>query len=264
MDRKGIYGKLWSRQELILALYLYCQIPFSHAHARNVEVKRLATILGRTPSAVARKLGNFGSFDPLLAAKGIKGLIHAGKGDQEVWEEYYGSWSNLVVDSNAALSELAFAPEAIEEVTDEGQEPVIAQPIGPTSEYRTIITRRFQSFFRRAVLSSYRSSCCICGLDLLNLLIASHILPWSEREESRTDPRNGLCLCALHDRAFDSGLVSVDTDLIIHLSHIITRSHNTRVRDFFFEYEGRQIEKPYRFSPDPVYLSWHFSNRFVA
>jgi putative restriction endonuclease len=64
------YGTLWTRDEQILALYLYCQIPFKKTKANNPEVIKLANLLGRTPSSVARKLGNFGAFDPRLAAQG--------------------------------------------------------------------------------------------------------------------------------------------------------------------------------------------------
>ncbi len=79
------YNTAWSREELVLALYLYCQIPFAKTKANNPEVIQLAGVLGRTPSSVARKLGNFGAFDPLLAQKGISGLTHFSKADREVW-----------------------------------------------------------------------------------------------------------------------------------------------------------------------------------
>lgn len=255
------YGKLWSRSELILALYVYCQIPFNHCHKSNNEVNRLAEKLGRTPSSVARKLGNFGSFDPLLAARGIRGLTHTGKRDREVWDEYYGHWDKLVADANDVLSQDEFTIES--QAAVDVQENVLSEPIGPTSEFRVVMTRRFQSFFRRAVLSSYQNSCCVCGLGLTSLLIASHIIPWAENEESRVDPRNGLCLCALHDKAFDSGLISVDGNLVIHLSSIIKLSNDLPIEKFFFEYEAQKIVLPNRFAPEPNFLSWHFSNRYI-
>jgi putative restriction endonuclease len=52
MNREqAAYGSAWSREELILALYLYCQIPFAQTKASNPEVIRLAELLGRTPSS---------------------------------------------------------------------------------------------------------------------------------------------------------------------------------------------------------------------
>ena len=92
----GKYGTGWSRDELILALHAYCQIPFAKTKASNPDVINLANILGRTPSSVARKLGNFGAFDPMLAQKGISGLQHVGKSDKAIWSEFYGNWDALV------------------------------------------------------------------------------------------------------------------------------------------------------------------------
>ena len=60
------YGEPWTREELILAFDLYCRIPFQKTKANNPDVIQLAELLGRSPASVARKLGNFGSFDPEL------------------------------------------------------------------------------------------------------------------------------------------------------------------------------------------------------
>ncbi|SUA24417.1 Uncharacterised protein [Neisseria gonorrhoeae] len=66
------------------------------------------------------------------------------------------------------------------------------------------------------------------------LLVASHIKPWREDKDNRLNPRNGLCLNALHDKAFDRGLLGIDEnfkiiflhywqkqkDLMIYLNHM--------------------------------------------
>ena len=75
-----------------------------------------------------------------------------------------------------------------------------------------------QGFFRAAVLASYSARCCITGLSIPQLLMASHIVPWSVDAKNRTNPQNGLCLNAIHDRAFDCGLLTVTTDLKVKLS----------------------------------------------
>lgn len=64
--------KLWTREELTLAVNLYCKLPFGRLHRLNSEVIHLANLIGRTPSSVAYKLVNFASFDPGLKARGIK------------------------------------------------------------------------------------------------------------------------------------------------------------------------------------------------
>lgn len=254
------YGTSWSRDELILALYLYCQVPFARTKANNPEVIRLATLLGRTPSSVARKLGNFGAFDPLLAKNGISGLTHNSRMDREIWNEFYGRWDTLVADSQRLL--LILPAEIVP--LEHAEMPIISRPDGPTERHATVLTRLCQSFFRKAILSSYESSCCICYLDLPPLLVASHIVPWSANKESRSDPENGLCLCALHDKAFDRGLISLKTSLEIMVSPTIKSSKSEFAKYTLQEFQDKRIIMPCRFPPKPEYLQWHQENIFLS
>src|SRR5437763_1724379 len=107
---KNKYGTLWTRDEQILALYLYCQIPFKKTKTNNPEVIELANLLGRTPASVARKLGNFGAFDPLLAAQGITGLAHGSKADEAIWNEFRNDWERLVSESQKLLAKFHAKP----------------------------------------------------------------------------------------------------------------------------------------------------------
>ena len=89
-------------------------------------------------------------------------------------------------------------------------------------ERETIVkTRVNQKIFHDVVFSSYDDACCITGIDLPPLLVASHIVPWSKDPRERLNPRNGLCLNALHDRAFDRGLISVDPSFTVRVSRKI-------------------------------------------
>ena len=63
--------KLWTRDELILAINLYCKLPFGRLHRLNPQVINLANLIDRTPGSVAYKLVNFASLDPALKARGI-------------------------------------------------------------------------------------------------------------------------------------------------------------------------------------------------
>ena len=69
-----------------------------------------------------------------------------------------------------------------------------------------------QRLFRDAVLTAYNARCCITGLAVYRLLVAGHIMPWREDPSQRLNPANGLCLSALHDRAFDIGLITIRPD----------------------------------------------------
>ena len=72
--------------------------------------------------------------------------------------------------------------------------------------------RSNQHVFRKMILNIYNQSCCITGLNIPEVNRASHIIPWSEDQTIRLDPRNGLCLSATYDAAFDKYLISLDDD----------------------------------------------------
>lgn len=253
------YGTLWSRDELILALYLYCQIPFSKTKANNPEVIKLAGLLGRTPSSIARKLGNFGAFDPLLATQGITGLSHTGKADESIWEEYNQRWEHLVEDSQVLLQKLQATPAETE------REEIIAImiPTGETEKKGLVTHRIYQDFFRRTVLSSYNTRCCISGVEIPQLLTAGHIIPWSESKTHRLNPENGLALCVLFDKAFDRGLMAIDEHFKVIYSSRLKSSANKFVKSSLLHYEGRKITLPTRFCPKQDFLCWHRENLFV-
>ncbi|PWB68427.1 restriction endonuclease [candidate division GN15 bacterium] len=253
------YGSLWSRDELVLALYLYCQIPFSKTKANNKDVISLAMILKRTPSSVARKLGNFGAFDPGLAKRGISGLAHVSKVDKEIWDKYSGNWDRLVADSESILQRAnAVSLVAQEEHGDLSMN--LSLPSGPSAAAREVETRLHQTFFRRSVLASYEVSCCVRRLNIAALLVASHIIPWSVREETRADPRNGLCMCSLHDRAFDRGLLGIDSALRIAISRTALRSRCAFAEIALASFNGEQVRMPKRFAPKAEYLTWHYDH----
>ncbi len=253
------YGSLWTRDELILALYLYCQIPFAKTKANYPEVIKLARILGRTPASIARKLGNFGGFDPLLAEQGITGLIHAGKGDRLIWDEFHHRWQALVEESNNLLTKLAAPPSSstsLETPASDEDEEIIARPSGPSERHASVSVRLFQSFFRRTVLASYNSSCCVCGLNLRPLLVASHIVPWSVDELARIEPENGLCLCAIHDRAFDRGVITISDKLEVAVASKVISSGQDFVKAALVNFHRRPLRMPKRFAPRQQFLEY--------
>lgn len=257
------YGTNWQRDEIVLALYLYCQIPFRSTTARNPEVQRLALLLGRTPASVARKLGNFGAFDPLLAAQGIAGLSHASAADRAVWQEFDGYWGALVEESGRLMRALSAPPDVVSPPDTIPDDALMwTPPLGLTTTARTVMTRRVQSFFRRAVLASYQGQCCVCGIDLPPLLVASHIIPWARRDDTRTDPQNGLCLCALHDRAFDNGFFTVSEQYTVVASPALARSRAAFTGVALRDFGGQRIQLPQRFAPKPEFLQWHGEHVF--
>ena len=86
----------------------------------------------------------------------------------------------------------------------------LVAPTGPTEAKASVKVRRGQQFFRQTILNAYGVRCCISGINVPRLLVASHIKPWRDFPKERLDPRNGLCLSSLHDAAFDAGLITLD------------------------------------------------------
>jgi len=129
----------------------------------------------------------------------------------------------------------------------------------------TVITtqRIKQHFFRRAVLSSYRGRCCMCGVSDPRLLVASHIVPWSKDKANRLNPSNGLCLSAIHDRAFDKGLITLTDDFKIVVSKELKRKNEPFIMEVLLPLNGRTIEPPERFAPQAEFIAWHRKELFV-
>lgn len=136
--------------------------------------------------------------------------------------------------------------------------PIENIPLG-AERVAEIRQRVNQSFFRSAVLTSYNSACCITGINNPELLLASHIKPWRDSSpDEKTNPQNGLCLNALHDKAFDNGFITVTPDLIIHISSSISDIYNGEtVEKFFKRYNNVRITAPEKFAPSKEFLEYH-------
>lgn len=244
--------KRWTRDETLAVLSLYVQIPFGKMHANNPDIVTLAEQIGRTPSSVALKLVNFASLDPAHQKRGIRGMSNTSALDREVWQAFYGNWQ--------ALAEYDALP-----ISDEVA-PVDEEPIPPreTETVSTMKTRRGQQFFRRAVLAAYGNRCCLTGIAAPQLLRASHIVPWSANEAIRLSPDNGLALNTLHDAAFDRGLLTFDEDArLILAKQPIDHMPRDEYDRFFRNYDGKPMQTPERFTPQPEHLDYHRKHIFL-
>ncbi len=235
----------WTRDELIVAFNLYCKIPFGRIHNRSPEIIALAKALGRTPSAVAWKLCNLARLDPSLQKRGIVGAKHGSKSDIEVWDEFNGNWDKLAFESERLLAQLA--DREVEDVVGIDKRDLPAEGKERMSFVRVRVN---QYFFRAAILAAYQSRCCITGLAIPSLLNASHIVPWSVDSRNRMNPSNGLCLNAIHDRAFDCGLLTVTPDFHVKLSSALKRNRADKTaQQFLGRYDGIRIRLPHDLNP---------------
>jgi putative restriction endonuclease len=250
---------LWTKEQSVLALNLYSKIPFGQMHSRNPEVQELAFLVDRTPSAVARKLGNFASLDSQLKQRGIKGLENASKLDRMVWDEYMYDWDGQFIEGEKLLAQKKNVTfEKLYNVDLEN----LPEQIEGKERQRLVSVRINQSLFRRIVLSNFNNQCCITGIAISELLVASHILPWSKDKNNRLNPKNGLALNTLHDKAFDNGLITVTEEFKIKVSPIFYKHKDIlSIKQNFIDYDGKDLIEPKKFFPSIEFLKIH-SERF--
>ena len=106
----------WTREETIIAFNVYCKIPFKTSSKTNPTVIKYANIIGWSPSALNRKIGNFGRLDPELKKQGITGLVNRSKLEEYVWNEFYGNWDKLAYESEELIAK--YQNKRIEELEE--------------------------------------------------------------------------------------------------------------------------------------------------
>jgi predicted restriction endonuclease len=189
----------------------------------------------------------------------------ASNGDRYIWKEFKANISTLGPLSEELLHDLLTTKQD-EEVNLLDSDKIQLEPSskliaadGPTETIATVKVRRGQQFFRQSILSAYRIQCCISGINIPRLLVASHIKPWRDFPKERLDPRNGLCLSTLHDSAFDNGLITLDDQLKVVLSKRL-RSYfpQPALEQNFVPYEGVAIRLPDRLAePSGDFIRYH-------
>ena len=246
--------KNWTREETNVAFDLYCKLPFGKIHHSHPEIIKLAQLIDREPSAVAMKMLNLASHDPEQQKRGIKGLQHGSKLEGIIWAEFQNDWESLAYESKAILARIKNEDIAVVANID-----LHNLPTG--KDKHSLVKQRIgQSFFRSAVINAYECRCCITGIAIDSLLVASHIKPWklSDEKTERTNPTNGLCLNALHDKAFDQGLISINKRFEIMVSKELKQDNNDeKTKEWIVSFEGKKIVTPHKFLPDHRFIEYH-------
>jgi putative restriction endonuclease len=241
----------WTRDQILVAFNIFCRTAFGRLHRRNPEIISVAQTIGRTPSALAMKCCNLAAFDAALQSRGIKGLSKGSRMDREVWEDFQSRPEDVAFES-----EMAFARLTNVEVRSE--QDVCWEDVHGLDQIAVTKVRVNQHFFRSIVLAGYRNQCAVCELPLSSLLVAAHIVPWSLEKPLRMNPQNGICLCAIHDRAFDKGVLRIASDYKISIHpRIQERRLEPAVEDYLTKFDGTMIHLPDRWHPDPLLLNRH-------
>lgn len=126
--------------------------------------------------------------------------------------------------------------------------------------------RKGQEYFRRMILTNYGFRCALTGIDIPQLLLASHIIPWKDisHKNERLNPCNGICLSPLYDKAFDKGLITISPDnYSIILSSVLREHESQEYYDRHFGcIDGRHIFTPDNYKPSKDFLAYHRDHVF--
>lgn len=247
--------KLWTRDEMIVVLNLYLRTPFGKMHKSNPDVIKIAHLIGRTPDAVAYRLVNYAACDPQLKQRGISGMSHGGRKCEEYWNEFINDKEKLLFESERILARYEGVP--IEKKFERQLKDIPSDIVGET-RIRQVKTRINQNLFRQITLANYDSKCALSSIDIPELLVASHIIPWAENKKERLNPENGICLSSLYDKAFDQGLISFDTDIkVIFSTRLLSNVGKKYFETFFHPIYHRPLAKAKKYAVNPIFLEWH-------
>jgi putative restriction endonuclease len=133
-----------------------------------------------------------------------------------------------------------------------------------------VVTRRYnervtkvrvhQALFRSAVLIAYERCCAICRLPFAELLDAAHIKSDADGGAARVS--NGLALCKIHHGAFDSNLIGISPDYVVHVRESVLRTvDGPTLQHAIKETEGQrlgQLPKSQSERPDRDLLAERF------
>jgi len=251
--------KLWTREELILVFNLYLKLPFGKMHTRTPEIIEMANLIGRTVNSIAIRLTNFAACDPYHQDRGVKGMVGGIKQCQPIWDEFFGNKELLIFESENILAQK-------ENLTIESKFDEILFDIKDLKgeiKLREVKTRVNQNVFRQIVVANYSGKCAITGIDLQELLFASHIIPWSKNEVERLNPENGICLSALYDKAFDKGLIAVNESYHILISDKLKKKKQA---DYYGKYfapiENQLLISPQKYFPKKEFIQYHLDEIF--
>jgi hypothetical protein len=109
-------------------------------------------------------------------------------------------------------------------------------------QLRTVRSRLGQSIFSEQIKKLYGYQCAFPGCDIKDprFLVASHIARWCDNEKLRGELGNGLCLCILHDRAFELGLFTIDEHFAVFVNPKEHRFKSIVTRDLL-KHQGEAV-----------------------
>lgn len=108
--------------------------------------------------------------------------------------------------------------------------------------------------------ANYGYTCAVTGIKIKEFLVASHIIPWAVDKDNRLNPRNGMCLSTLVDKAFDKGYLTITNRGTVLLSDALIE--DPVLYNMLLPYEGQKIKIKKRYAPVEEFLDWHYDHIF--
>ncbi|WP_407403570.1 HNH endonuclease [Sodaliphilus sp.] len=244
----------WTREQEIVALYLYCMIPFNKVNNSNPQIRKMAELIGRpNANSLKAKIGNFGKFDTNLIASGLGHTSHL---DEEIWNEFNGNWQELELQALELIKEFQIK-------TQKDQPQISYIPIGREREV-VLKQRANQYLFRNMVLSAYNGTCCITRIARPELIEACHIIDWKSDEKSRLNPCNGLAMNVLFHRAYDNKLIGISPDFKVEISDCmydgLRGEEKEKTYSFFSPFNNIYITLPKKFKPNRDFIEQKYED----
>lgn len=88
------------------------------------------------------------------------------------------------------------------------------------TQFALVAQRVGQQAFSRNVRENWKHRCCFPGCEVADdrFLVGAHIARWTDSPDCRGSTSNGLCLCLVHDKAFEAGAFTFDSQYRVVLS----------------------------------------------
>ena len=235
----------WSREDIIIAYALYCVTPLGKINPSNKVIQQVAEIIPHSVASIVMRMKNFRYIDPKVSS----GLKNVAKADRMIYEEFKHDWGSLSLEAETLTGLAIFDSSPLQG----------AKPLSSLTNHGRVSRERH--FFKQAVLAAYDDRCFISGCALPQMLVASHIKPYSQcrSETDRVSPDNGICLNTFYDKAFDRGLITITPSMKIYVSPIILDSpQDAFTARWLASLEGMVLSPPPpRFPPRRELLEYH-------
>jgi len=251
----------WTQEDIIIAYALYCVTPLNKIRTNNPIIQKAAEKIGHSVSSLTMRMLNFMSVDP---DSDKTGCAHVAKADKEIFENFKHDWFTLSCKAEEYLGfELFYNNDSTTPLSE--KLPINgSKPISSLDERNR--TNKERNIFRTEIIAAYDGKCCITGVNIPELLIASHIKDFSKSPDfQRIAPTNGLLMNTFHDSLFDKGFITVLPDYTIKLSGTLKKRsdiNNEFNKRWIFGIENTKINLPPRFQPDKQCLEWHNKYKF--